>query len=99
MISLKRKFPKIEKIKKNNNSKAATLNKNGREYIEVLIKFCKPSNFFINLNSLETLKTLKTFAICGPTAKKVKKEFPKISNTISKIDEQTTNISNLFQST
>jgi len=60
----------------------------------VSISFYNPSNYLTNLKSLVTLNTLKTLANCGPAFKNEMKEFPENSNTISKMEAQTTKKSN-----
>ena len=60
--SLKRKVPRTENIKYISISSENTLNNEGRENVIVCIKAYRPLYLLINLNNLETLRTLITLA-------------------------------------
>lgn len=61
--------PKTAKIKNTSIRRARTFNSAGKENIIVCNRAYKPLALFNNLNSLLTLKTLRTLANYGPTLK------------------------------
>lgn len=95
-MSLNRKTPRTEKIKKNKSIKAPTFTREGKLKINVSISFYKPFILFTSFKSLVTLNTRTTLANYGPTLKKDKDCPPIKSMVISTMEEQTTKKSNLF---